>query len=211
MSQISASQPSQPQSPETHVSVFPEQFSHEPQHDCTRSPKAPLPDHHNPSSPTQRRGSSITRNPISDTWREEAYKRKEAGKEKIVDVAKKQDRWRCEYCENLNERGIVKDEHEADKTKDSHDAGSGVTRSSKLFLHASSHPIKIPGSDPPGVAPGDLVKCTYCGEQMFVELSRYDPRELAEDGVRWSVVEDPREKKGGVEEEEYRGDGKCED
>lgn len=132
MSQISASQPSQPQSPEAHVSVFPEQFSHEPQHYCTRSPKAPLPDHHNPSSQTQRRGSSITRNPISDTWREEAYKRKEAGKEKIVDVAKKQDRWRCEYCENLNERGIVKDEHEADKTKDSHDAGSGVTSSSKL-------------------------------------------------------------------------------
>ncbi|EUC42897.1 hypothetical protein COCMIDRAFT_39129 [Bipolaris oryzae ATCC 44560] len=198
MSQITASQPSQPSSSELRICAFPEQFRYKPQHDNTCLPKTPLPEHHSPNSPnspTQRRGSNITRNPISDTWREDAYMKKEAGGEKIVDVAKRQDRWRCEYCENLNERGVANEYSEADKRKDSHDAGSGVASSSKISPYTSSNPIKIPGSDPPGVAPGDLVKCTYCGEQMFVELSRYDPRELTEDGVRWSVVEDPREKK----------------
>ncbi|KAF5844574.1 hypothetical protein GGP41_007595 [Bipolaris sorokiniana] len=195
MSQITASQPFQPQSLEPQISTFPEQFPYEPQHDCTRLPTTPLLGHHDPSFPAQRRGPDITRNPISDTWREDAYKKKEARKEKIVDMAKTQDWWRCEYCGNLNERGITKDDSGVDKRKDGHDAGSGVASSSRVPPHTSSNPIKIPGSIPPGVAPGDLVRCTYCGEQMFVELSRYDPRELAEDGVRWSVVEDAREKK----------------
>ncbi|KAH7553218.1 hypothetical protein BM1_08191 [Bipolaris maydis] len=195
MPQITASQQSQLQYPEPQIFAFPEQFSYEPQHDRIRSPTTPLPDRHNPSSPSQRRGSDITRNPILDTWHEDAYMKKEAGKEKIVDVAKKQDSWRCEYCGSLNERGITKDDYKADKRKNSHDVGSGAASSFQVPPHTSSNPIKIPGSDPPGVAPGDLVKCTYCSEKMFVELSRYDPRELAEDGVRWSVVEDPREKK----------------
>ena len=30
---------------------------------------------------------------------------------------------------------------------------------------------------------------------MFLELTRYDPREEAEDGVRWNAVQDPDEVK----------------
>lgn len=30
---------------------------------------------------------------------------------------------------------------------------------------------------------------------MFIELTRYDPREEAEDGVRWNVVDDPDQAK----------------
>ena len=56
----------------------------------------------------QRRGSVVTRNPVSDTWRDDAFTKKDSGKGKMIDVEKQQDRWRCGYCGNLNERGIAK-------------------------------------------------------------------------------------------------------
>lgn len=100
-------QPAQP-APTTppHGSAFPGQYPHDALHDRTRSPKTTLPDYHDPDSPTQKRGPGIARNPVSDTWRADAYEKREAGKGKIVDVAKRQDRWKCEYCGNLNERGV---------------------------------------------------------------------------------------------------------
>ena len=50
------------------------------------------------------------------------------------------------------------------------------------------------------MGPGEQVKCAYCGEQMFAEMSRYDPREMAEDGVRWDQIEQPDNVKNAMKE-----------
>jgi hypothetical protein len=71
-------------------------------------PQSSLPDYHNPDSPTQKRGKGVFRNPVADTWREDAYMKKEPTHQKMTarEASKVQDRWRCEYCGRLNERGI---------------------------------------------------------------------------------------------------------
>jgi hypothetical protein len=44
---------------------------------------------------------------VADTWREEAYLKKEASGRKIssAEAGQMQDRWKCEYCGSWNERG----------------------------------------------------------------------------------------------------------
>jgi hypothetical protein len=66
-----------------------------------------LPDYHDPDSLTQKRGKGIVRNPVADTWREDAYMKEKASDRKITvaEASRVQDRWRCEYCGRLNERG----------------------------------------------------------------------------------------------------------
>ncbi|KNG45143.1 protein kinase [Stemphylium lycopersici] len=190
-SEHAALQPAQP-APTTppHGSAFPGQYPHDALHDRTRSPKTTLPDYHDPDSPTQKRGPGIARNPVSDTWRADAYEKREAGKGKIVDVAKRQDRWKCEYCGNLNERGVS-----GFVAAPGDEEGVGVAGSSRVSPNTTRTPIQIPAPTPAGLAPGEQVKCTYCAEQIFAEHPRYDPREMSEDGMHWDEVDAPEEVK----------------
>ncbi|CAN9405550.1 unnamed protein product [Alternaria alternata] len=107
--ELASAQPRQPTPPPPpHSSTLPNQIEHAPDHDRNRSPKSSLPDYHNPDSPTQKRGKGVFRNPVADTWREDAYMKKEPTHQKMTarEASKVQDRWRCEYCGRLNERGI---------------------------------------------------------------------------------------------------------
>jgi hypothetical protein len=85
-------QPSPP--PPRRSSTFPNQIEHDPSHDRARSPKSSLPDYHDRNSPTQKRGPGIPRNPVVDTWREDAYLKKEASDRKIssAEAGQMQDR-----------------------------------------------------------------------------------------------------------------------
>jgi len=106
--ELTSTQPRQPTPPPPRrSSTLPDQIEHDPSHDRARSPKSLLPDYHDPDSPTQKRGHGIPRNPVADTWREDAYLKKEPSERKIssAEAGNMQDRWRCEYCGRLNERG----------------------------------------------------------------------------------------------------------
>lgn len=98
---------STPQQPQASNST--ERPSNDLQHEHTRPHTSPVLEHQDPTSLTRKRGPGVPRNPVSDTWRDDAYTKKDSGKGKMVDVAKRQDRWRCEYCGRYNERGIAKD------------------------------------------------------------------------------------------------------
>ncbi|CAN9372815.1 unnamed protein product [Alternaria alternata] len=93
--ELASAQPRQPTPPPPpHSSTLPNQIEHAPDHDRNRSPKSSLPDYHNPDSPTQKRGKGVFRNPVADTWREDAYMKKEPTHQKMTarEASKVQDR-----------------------------------------------------------------------------------------------------------------------
>jgi hypothetical protein len=135
--ELASIQPRQPTpSPPPRSSTFPDQIEHDPSHDRARSPKSSLPDYHDPDSATQKREPGIPRNPVADTWREDAYFKKEASDRKIssAEAGKMQDRWRCEYCNALNERGA-----EATPTPDPNDPRVGAAGPSTAYV-TKAHP-----------------------------------------------------------------------
>lgn len=104
--QVRSAQPRQPTPPPPRRgSTIPDQIYQDPRYDHKRSPKSSLPEFREPDSPTQKRGPGIPRNPVADTWREDAYVKERPSKRRlsIVEAGKMQDRWRCEYCNQMNE------------------------------------------------------------------------------------------------------------
>ncbi|KAI4691292.1 uncharacterized protein J4E84_003583 [Alternaria hordeiaustralica] len=178
--EVTSTQPRQPTPPPPRrSSTLPDQIEHDPSHDRARSPKSSLPDYHDPDSPTQKRGHGIPRNPVADTWREDAYLKKEPSERKIssAEAGKMQDRWRCEYCGRLNERG-----GETTTTMpDPEDPRVGTAGPST----APTGPVRIPAYEPSGVSE---TRCAYCGEKLTLDLSKYDPREFSEFGVNFNLM-----------------------
>ncbi|KAI4944580.1 hypothetical protein J4E91_008583 [Alternaria rosae] len=175
--EVASTQPRQPTPPpRRRSSTLPNQIEHDPSHDTARSPRSSLPDYHDPDSPTQKRGHGIRRNPVADTWREDAYLKKEPSERKLssAEAGKLQDRWRCEYCGELNERG-------AETTPDPDDPRVGAAGSST----APTGPVRIPCYEPSSVS---YSRCQYCGEKLPSDLSQYDPRELSESGVNFKLM-----------------------
>jgi hypothetical protein len=212
--ELASIQPRQPTPPlPPRSSTFPDQIEHEPSHDRARSPKSSLPDYHDPDSPTQKRGPGIPRNPVADTWREDAYLKKEASDRKIssAEAGKMQDRWRCEYCNALNER-----EAEATPTPDPNDPRVGAAGPSTAYVtkaHPPSQknnrfgdysanssvrptgPVRIPDHKASGIW---YTRCRYCGETLPWDLSRYDPREFSEMGRMFDFQDVEPEAREGV-------------
>jgi hypothetical protein len=197
--ELASIQPRQPTPPPLpRSSTFPDQIEHDPSHDRARSPKSSLPDYHDPDSPTQKRGPGIPRNPVADIWREDAYLKKETSDRKIssAEAGKMQDRWRCEYCNALNERGA-----EATPTPDPDDPRVGAAGASTAYVTKAhppppqkkprsgdynayssvrpTGPVRIPDYRASGIW---YTRCRYCGETLPWDLSRYDPREFSEVG-----------------------------
>ncbi|RYO15999.1 hypothetical protein AA0121_g6676 [Alternaria tenuissima] len=167
--ELASAQPRQPTPPPPpHSSTLPNQIEHAPDHDRNRSPKSSLPDYYNPDSPTQKRGKGVFRNPVADTWREDAYMKKEPTHQKMTarEASKVQDRWRCEYCGRLNERGIETTTPENPVTTEletlRRDTGSirigaaGPSRASTdpLYAHA------------PSTSSVSCARCEYCKEKL---------------------------------------------
>jgi hypothetical protein len=153
-----------------------------------------LPDYHDPDSPTQRRGPGIFRNPVADQWRDGAYEQWLAGADLLFDVGRRQDRWKCEYCGEYNERGITVPEPE-EGTADPNDPRIGVAGPStaapgpaRIPSSATSEPVPIPGSEPSGVAPSDLVQCANCKENINLPATLSEPRELVEARINAKVI-----------------------
>lgn len=137
--EVASTQPRQPTPPpRRRSSTLPNQIEHDPSNDRARSPRSSLPDYHDPDSHTQERGHGIRRNPVADTWREDAYLKKEPSERKLstAEAGKLQDRWRCEYCGELNERG-------AETTPDPDDPRVGAAGSSTAYVY-SSHTQQLP-------------------------------------------------------------------
>ncbi|CAO2649530.1 Nn.00g069150.m01.CDS01 [Neocucurbitaria sp. VM-36] len=101
---LEANRPPAPPISPPHQAHFPNQYDHSPGHGRYSSPRAPsLPDLHSPGS---ERHSSVQRNPVSDTWRSDAYEKFDRERvTKMSEIEAKQDRWKCEGCGVLNERG----------------------------------------------------------------------------------------------------------
>ncbi|CAN9384115.1 unnamed protein product [Alternaria sp. RS040] len=131
--ELASAQPRQPSPPPPpHSSTLPNQIEHTPDHDRNRSPKSSLPDYHNPDSPTQKRGKGVFRNPVADTWREDAYMKKEPTHQKMTagEASKVQDRRRVnlrneeaeakdqEREESMNPRGDQSEENDARNNED---------------------------------------------------------------------------------------------
>ncbi|KAK1915223.1 hypothetical protein P3342_003030 [Pyrenophora teres f. teres] len=189
---IEGGKPPQP-APETppHVSTFPNQFPHGADHDRTKSPMTSLPNYSEPDSPTQKRGKGIARNIMSDTWTEGAYIKPNATMEKIVDVEKMQDRWRCPNCGHFNDRGVTNipatsPQGAPGKQRATTENPQGATnkkarkRSWKPATvagpsHATASPVEIPGSGPIGVGPDDHIICAYCQKEIFPKLMKDQP------------------------------------
>jgi DNA-directed RNA polymerase subunit RPC12/RpoP len=195
--EINEAKPPSPEPKPTPTSAFPEQFPHRSGHHRSRSPLSNLPDYHHPALTTLRHGPDYPRNPAADIWREGAYERYKPGTEHIIDVEKKQDRWRCEYCRQLNERGVSKDDEEKEKKKKQEEEGKGQNGnpgpppSRPGPPPSRPGPIRIPLPEPKGVQEYELVKCAKCGENINYKDSRYDPRDFTEDGVKWGNVNMP--------------------
>ncbi|CAG5187921.1 uncharacterized protein ALTATR162_LOCUS11822 [Alternaria atra] len=185
--QLASAQPRQPTSPPPpHSSTLPNQIEHEPDHDRNRSPKSSLPDYHDPDSPTQKRGKGIVRNPVADTWREDAYMKEKASERKITvaEASKVQDRWRCEYCGRLNERGTETTASENPATT----TPTILTRDGDIPQigapgpsDESTEPVYVPQPPKSGVP---YAKCGYCREKLPLNPAKYDVRGLPEDGIR---------------------------
>ncbi|KAL7771790.1 hypothetical protein CFE70_001740 [Pyrenophora teres f. teres 0-1] len=189
---IEGGKPPQP-APETppHVSTFPNQFPHGADHDRTKSPMTSLPNYSEPDSPTQKRGKGIARNIMSDTWTEGAYIKPNATMEKIVDVEKMQDRWRCPNCGHFNDRGVTNipatsPQGAPGKQRATTENPQGATnkkarkRSWKPATvagpsHATASPVEIPVSGPIGVGPDDHIICAYCQKEIFPKLMKDQP------------------------------------
>ncbi|KAF1850948.1 uncharacterized protein K460DRAFT_412576 [Cucurbitaria berberidis CBS 394.84] len=103
LDELETNKPPAPPPEPTHQAHFPNQYQHEPGHGRHSSPQAPeLPDLH--AAGDER--SLNVRNPVSDTWREDAYEKLDRSEvTKMSDIEAKQDRWKCENCGVLNERG----------------------------------------------------------------------------------------------------------
>jgi DNA-directed RNA polymerase subunit RPC12/RpoP len=192
LEEINEARPPSPEPKPAHTSAFPEQFLHRSGHKRSRSPLSNLPDYHHPTLTILRHGPDHPRNPAADIWREDAYERYEPGEEHIIEVEKKQDRWKCEYCGHLNERGVSKDDDEKDreeKKRDAKNEGKGKNVDVNLPCYPrKSGPIHIPWPEPKGVQDHELVKCAKCGENINYRDSRYDPRDFNEDGMNWENV-----------------------
>ncbi|RYN58099.1 hypothetical protein AA0117_g4090 [Alternaria alternata] len=184
--ELASAQPRQPTPPPPpHSSTLPNQIEHAPDQDRNRSPKSSLPDYHNPDSPTQKRGKGVFRNPVADTWREDAYMKKEPTHQKMTarEASEVQDRWRCEYCGRLNERGIETTTPENPATTEletlRRDTGSirigaaGPSRASTNPLYAHA----------PSTSSVSCARCEYCKEKLPFNIMTYDVRELCEDGI----------------------------
>ena len=147
-----------------------------------------LPDYHDPDSSTQRRWPGIFRNPVADTWRDGAYKQWLAGADLIFDVERRQDRWKCEYCNRYNERGITVLEPEEPTADPCIGAASPSIAPPGPPSSATSAPVPISGSEPIGVAPWHLVQCANCGENINLPAELSEPRELVEARINAKVI-----------------------
>lgn len=144
-----------------------------------------------PYSPTQWRGKGIARNVMSDTWTDDAYIKPCATSEKIIDVERTQDRWRCPNCGHLNDRGVTKlaadsktqEEEEAPgkrkaSTSKSKTGGKKARRKSWTPVtvagpsHASVPPVGILGSGQTGVGIDEHIVCACCGEELYPGLMK---------------------------------------
>ncbi|KAG9196209.1 hypothetical protein G6011_01330 [Alternaria panax] len=176
--ELASAQPRQPTPlPQPHSCTLPNQIEHTPYHDRNRSPKSSLPDYHNPDSPTQRRGKGIVRNPVADTWREDAYMKKEPTDQKMtaVEASKVQDRWRCEHCGRLNERGVETTTlanpaitEPTRLTRDGEDTRIGAAGPSR-----ATEPVYV---DLPATSGVPYAKCEYCKEKLPLDFSKHEIR-----------------------------------